>query len=409
MSKIGTEVIVGQIFKPIVTTFTYDELKTYRDNDTSIGINNALIISVPQKQLDNAEYDDDIDETSIWATDNSGLLCPLSFPYSKISKIEESLKQYEENTTAKKILSVKWTRDTGTSEAGTSPNINIKVEVTYANNRTALLNVTGIKVYKNPQFTEEYTTVVTGGETISWYDREGTYYLQGLITDSSTGGIMATTNEFPLAWTITAINKTSATCTSNVTIDNSSHYAEITLTSNIAGIFEITRCSEGNLDISFGRIIKGGNSATFKVYNDSYSTINPQITWSFTPDNTKYYYGDSGSFIVGNIEGIPEPHTYYWYAGAGPINSSIMPGTTSDWHIIDGTPLQIATGELLNDSKIHWILAIPTKFNLNHISNGVLDVTTGYEESTIICADGVEYKLFTQIATSKRTDRIFIP
>ena len=43
MSKIGTEVIVGQIFKPIVTTFTYDELKTYRDNDTSIGINNALI------------------------------------------------------------------------------------------------------------------------------------------------------------------------------------------------------------------------------------------------------------------------------------------------------------------------------------------------------------------------------
>ena len=165
MSKIGTEVIVGQIFKPIVTTFTYDELKTYRDNDTSIGINNALIISVPQKQLDNAEYDDDIDETSIWATDNSGLLCPLSFPYSKISQIEESLKQYEENTTAKKILSVKWTRGTGTSEAGTSPNINIKVEVTYANNRTALLNITGIKVYKNPQFTEEYTTVVTGGET----------------------------------------------------------------------------------------------------------------------------------------------------------------------------------------------------------------------------------------------------
>ena len=161
MSKIGTEVIVGQIFKPIVTTFTYDELKTYRDNDTSIGINNALIISVPQKQLDNAEYDDDIDETSIWATDNSGLLCPLSFPYSKISQIEESLKQYEENTTAKKILSVKWTRGTGTSEAGTSPNINIKVEVTYANNRTALLNITGIKVYKNPQFTEEYTTVVT--------------------------------------------------------------------------------------------------------------------------------------------------------------------------------------------------------------------------------------------------------
>ena len=408
MSKIGTEVIVGQIFKPIVTTFTYDELKTYRDNDTSIGINNALIISVPQKQLDNAEYDDDIDETSIWATDNSGLLCPLSFPYSKISQIEESLKQYEENTTAKKILSVKWTRGTGTSEAGTSPNINIKVEVTYANNRTALLNITGIKVYKNPQFTEEYTTVVTGGETISWYDREGIYYLQGLITDNSTGGIMATTNEFPLAWTITAINKIGATCTYNKTIDNSSHYAEITLTSNIPGIFEIIRCTEGNLDISFGRIIKGGGSAIFKVYNNSYNIINPQITWSFTPDNTKYYYGDSGSFPVGDIEGIPEPHTYYWYAGPGPVNSSIMPGTTTEWHVINGNPSSIKTGELISETKINWVLAVPTKFGLNHISNGE-DVTDAYDEEIITCADGVEYHVFIQISQSRKTDRVFIP
>ena len=408
MSKIGTEVIVGQIFKPIVTTFTYDELKTYRDNDTSIGINNALIISVPQKQLDNAEYDDDIDETSIWATDNSGFLCPLSFPYSKISKIEESLKQYEENTTAKKILSVKWTRDTGTSEAGTSPNINIKVEVTYANNRIALLNVTGIKVYKNPQFTEEYTTVVTGGETISWYDREGIYYLQGLITDSSTGGIMATTNEFPLAWTITAINKIGATCTSNITIDNSSHYAEITLTSNISGIFEITRCTEGNLDISFGRIIKGGNSAIFKVYNNSYNIINPQITWSFTPDNTKYYYGDSGSFIVGNIEGIPEPHTYYWYAGPGPINSSIMPGTSEEWHQINVIPSQIETGELVYSNKINWVIAVPVKYGLNNITNGVVDLTPVYDVTNVTLADGIEYKIFTQVNPSKKTNIIVV-
>ena len=45
MSKIGTEVIVGQIFKPIVTTFTYDELKTYRDNDTSIGNSTTKFIN----------------------------------------------------------------------------------------------------------------------------------------------------------------------------------------------------------------------------------------------------------------------------------------------------------------------------------------------------------------------------
>ena len=80
MSKMGTEIIVGQIFKPIVTTFTYDELQNYRDNNISIGINNALIFSIPQQGLDNDSSVDAYDETSIWATDNSGLLCPLSFP-----------------------------------------------------------------------------------------------------------------------------------------------------------------------------------------------------------------------------------------------------------------------------------------------------------------------------------------
>ena len=206
MSKIGTEIIVGQIFKPIVTTFTYDELKNYRDNDISIGINNALIFSIPQQKLDNDSSVDAHNETSIWATDSSGLLCPLSFPYSMISKIKDSLDRYEENTNAKKIVSVNWTKTQGTSEAGISPNINIKVEVKYTNDRTALLNVTGIKVYKNPQFTEEYVTVVAGGETINWYDCAGVYYLQGLVTDTSTGSIMATTNESPLEWTITEIN-----------------------------------------------------------------------------------------------------------------------------------------------------------------------------------------------------------
>ena len=98
MSKIGTEVIVGQMFKPIVTTFTYDELQNYRDNDVSIGINNALIFSIPQQGLDNDTYVDANNETSIWATDNSGLLCPLSFPYSMIEKIKDSLDTYEKNT-----------------------------------------------------------------------------------------------------------------------------------------------------------------------------------------------------------------------------------------------------------------------------------------------------------------------
>ena len=100
----------------------------------------------------------------------------------------------------------------------------------------------------------------------------------------------------------------------------------------------------------------------------------------------------------------------YWYAGAGPINSSTIPGIGSGWtEITDNNPTSIATGEKTNATAINWILAVPTSLGLNHISNGVLDVTTAYDESIVTCADGVEYKVFTQIATSKRTDRIFIP
>ena len=409
MSKIGTEIIVGQIFKPIVTTFTYDELQNYRDNNISIGINNALIFSIPQQGLDNDSSVDAYDETSIWATDNSGLLCPLSFPYSIIAKIKDSLDRYEENTNAKKIVAVSWTNTQGTSEAGASPNINIKVEVKYANDRTALLNVTGIKVYKDPQFIEEYVTVIAGGETINWYDRPGIYYLQGLVTDTSTGGIMGTTNELPLKWTVTEIDMQIPRCESNIVYHNSEHYAEIILSANIPGLFEITYHSEGNLDTNFGKITKNNGSSIFKLYNESYNTISPIIKYTFKPDNTKYYVNTDGSFTVSNIEGIPEPYTYYWYAGAGPVNESIMPGTNSDWHIIYGSPTSIDTGEQSSSSKINWVLAVPTALGLNHISNGVLDVTSGYDESIITCADGVVYKVFTQISQSKKTDRTFIP
>ncbi len=227
MSKIGTEVIVGQMFKPIVTTFTYDELQNYRDNDVSIGINNALIFSIPQQGLDNDTYVDANNETSIWATDNSGLLCPLSFPYSLIEKIKDSLDTYEKNTINRKIISASWSKTNGTSVAGVSPNINIKVNVKYANDKSALLNITGIKVYKNPQFTEEYTTIVVGTDTLNWYDRAGIYYIQGLIADTSTGNIVATTNEMPLVWTITTAEKLDPVCSYDIIYHDDDSYAEV--------------------------------------------------------------------------------------------------------------------------------------------------------------------------------------
>lgn len=323
MSKIGTEIIVGQIFKPIVTTFTYDELKNYRDNDISIGINNAVIFSIPQQGLDNDSSVDNHEETSIWATDNSGLLCPLSFPYSMIAKIKDSLDRYEENTNAKKIVSVNWTKTQGTSEAGISPNINIKVEVKYANDRTALLNVTGIKVYKNPQFTEEYVTVIAGGETINWYDKAGIYYLQGLVTDTAIGSIMATTNDLPLEWTITEIKKENPRCTSNVQIkfyENNNikfYYAEINLSANIAGKFEIENLTEGCfLDNTECYVTTDNLHAIFNLSNRTYEALNGKIKYRFYPDNTKYYNDIFWTNIdVGAINGMPIESDYYIYIG----------------------------------------------------------------------------------------------
>jgi hypothetical protein len=111
--------------------------------------------------------------------------------------------------------------------------------------------------------------------------------------------------------------------------------------------------------------------------------------------------------LDGKIIVTPSTGGLYWYGGAGPINSSTTPGSNSNWHQINGTPSQIATGELNNNTSINWVLAVPTSLGLNHISNGE-DVTDAYNVTTVTCADGVTYKVFTQISQSKKTDRIFI-
>ncbi len=402
MSKIGTESIVGQIFIPIVTTFTYDELNTYRNNNTSIGVNNAIIFSVPQSKSEDNIYDN-ANETSIWATDNSGMLCPLSFPYSMILNIKESLERYEENTGSKKIISAEWVTFTGESTASISPNINIKVEVKYANNRYSQINITGIKVYKDRQFLEEYTPVINSNEIINWYDTPGTYYLQGLVNDSVTGSIIATTNDKPLEWTINKIVKQLPVCNYIIDMKDKSYYAEFKLTANTPGVFEIISVSDGRLNISTGRITNLNNYATFKIYNDSYKNISPQITYKFTPDDIKYFYEVNNSFIIDNINKQKENYTYYWYGGAGPIDSSTVPGQGDGWHLIEGTPTSIETGDLSNSKAINWILAVPIDLGLNHISNGD-DVTDAYNVSIITCADDVTYKIFRQMSSTKRTN-----
>jgi len=102
----------------------------------------------------------------------------------------------------------------------------------------------------------------------------------------------------------------------------------------------------------------------------------------------------------GDTPGNPN---YYWYAGIGPVNESSTPGSDDNWHLIDGIPTSIVTGEQTSTEKIAWYIAVPTALNLNHISNGE-DITDAYDVTIVTCADGIEYKVFTQISTSKKLD-----
>ena len=110
---------------------------------------------------------------------------------------------------------------------------------------------------------------------------------------------------------------------------------------------------------------------------------------------------------------------YYWYAGPDMLTSETVPGsgtvypmtTTADsqtgWHIIEGEPTSIETGDLANPEKINWVLAVPTALNLTHLSNGD-DITDLYDITTVTCADGVQYRVFTQMRATKRIDVTFV-
>ncbi len=122
-------------------------------------------------------------------------------------------------------------------------------------------------------------------------------------------------------------------------------------------------------------------------------------TWMSTED----YYLGKYNWNIDEQGGDTSESSYYWYGGAGPIDSSTVPGKGDGWHAIPGTPMRIDTGDLENSTKIHWILAVPAKFGLNRISNGE-DITDIYDVSTVTCADGVQYKVFRQLSETKRTN-----
>jgi len=97
---------------------------------------------------------------------------------------------------------------------------------------------------------------------------------------------------------------------------------------------------------------------------------------------------------------------YYWYVGQNEINETSYPGESTNWHLISGNPTSIETGDISNDEKINWVLAVPVSLKLNHLSNGE-DVTDLYNITTVTCADGVEYKVFKQTRATKRIDITF--
>ena len=164
---------------------------------------------------------------------------------------------------------------------------------------------------------------------------------------------------------------------------------------DVTSAYEVSYVTASNVEyIVFKQL--AGSKRTDRIFISNGGNVTPQEPTGATEPQEP----------TGTTE--PVQNQYYWYAGVGPVDSSTTPGADENWHLIDGVPTSISTGELVseNEEKIAWIIAVPTALNLNHISNGVMDVTSGYEESVVTCADGVEYKVFTQISTSKRTDII---
>ncbi len=144
--------------------------------------------------------------------------------------------------------------------------------------------------------------------------------------------------------------------------------------------------------------ITGNSEQQFNdnVYAKSNIIIIPDDTTGEQGGDTGEQGGDTGE------QGEPN---YYWYAGPGRVDDStvMMPGEGDGWHLIEGTPTIIETGDLSNAEPINWTLAVPVKFGLNHISNGE-DITDVYNVSTEVFADGVEYKVFKQLTATKRTN-----
>ena len=76
MSKVGSTNMTGQIFKPVLTNATWEELSSI---ETPLAAHNAIIFSVPIDK----DNEDIKGAGSIWLTDNDGYLYCISNPINK--------------------------------------------------------------------------------------------------------------------------------------------------------------------------------------------------------------------------------------------------------------------------------------------------------------------------------------
>ena len=70
MSKVGSTNVIGQMFKPIITNATWEELNNLKISNTALTVHNAIIFSIP---IDD-EGEDIENVGSLWLTDSDGYL-----------------------------------------------------------------------------------------------------------------------------------------------------------------------------------------------------------------------------------------------------------------------------------------------------------------------------------------------
>ena len=396
MSRVASTKIVGQVFKPIVTDLTYDELDEIREKNQSINISNSIIFSVPIKteeaSLSELNGIEDIaGEASIWITDYNGNLQPITFPYNKISGI---IKYYEDHimtSDTKVIADVDWNNNNQiiTGFSGSIPQIDTNIRLSYTNGKFDIVRASSLKIY-----TDELKTPYN--EASYWYNTLGsdddprTYYITAIVPFN--GKEYETTNF--IQCTIKAADKNIPNVQYETYINNVEGTITIVFTAEQTGKIhlicesELTEIQKPNENLNWSP-----NTALVYVYkNTTENDITGLFTYYFTPQNLNKYEVKQETFTT-NVIQKPRPKTpYYFYVGlTKPTSSTTISSTASaqqtGWHLIgdsiDGysasSPVYVGgiPSQTINVNAdyedVDFYVAIPVGLNLHDGLGNIID------------------------------------